>query len=374
MKKGFIKRTKSKIRTPDKQLIIIIFILIFLGLILLVSASSEVSRINAGNPYYYLFRQLLYGIGIGLILFFITQKVHYSFWRKQAVFILMFCIFLLALVFVPQIGISHGGSKRWINLGFASFQPSELVKLGFIIYLAAWLEKRKTETKTFSQGVIPFLIIVSLIGFFIILQPDVGTLGAIALIGLSMFWWGGAKMTHVLFIVILGIGLVLILVQLAPYRMNRIIAYLNPNIDPLGIGYQSRQASLAIGSGGLFGLGPGHSRQKFNYLPSPQSDSIFAIAAEEYGFIGASTLIFIYLFLTIKGLKIAKNSPDRFASLTAAGISFWIFIQAFINIGAVSGLIPLTGITLPLISYGSSSMISLLAALGILVNISKYST
>jgi len=142
MKKGFIKRTKSKIRTPDKQLIIIIFILIFLGLILLVSASSEVSRINAGNPYYYLFRQLLYGIGIGLILFFITQKVHYSFWRKQAVFILMFCIFLLALVFVPQIGISHGGSKRWINLGFASFQPSELVKLGFIIYLAAWLEKR----------------------------------------------------------------------------------------------------------------------------------------------------------------------------------------------------------------------------------------
>jgi len=156
--------------------------------------------------------------------------------------------------------------------------------------------------------------------------------------------------------------------------MNRIIAYLNPNIDPLGIGYQSRQASLAIGSGGLFGLGPGHSRQKFNYLPSPQSDSIFAIAAEEYGFIGASTLIFIYLFLTIKGLKIAKNSPDRFASLTAAGISFWIFIQAFINIGAVSGLIPLTGITLPLISYGSSSMISLLAALGILVNISKYST
>jgi len=372
MGKEFKLKKTIKAHQPDKTLITVILIIVGFGLMILASASTEVSRANFNNPYYYFFHQLFYGVALGLLCFFVVSKIHYGFWQKWAVMILALSIIGLILIFVPSLGFGYGGAKRWIDLKFISFQPSELVKLGFIVYLAAWLEKRKEEFKTFSQSTLPFLIISGLIAGLIIVQPDIGTLGVIITIGIIIFFLAGAKISHILFILSCGLAGLFALIKIAPYRMNRLLVFLNPEIDPLGIGYQIKQALIAIGSGGIFGVGLGHSRQKYNYLPSPASDSIFAITAEELGFIGATVLIVLFLVLAIRGFKIAKNSPNRFAGLTAAGITSWFTIQAFVNIGAISGLIPLTGITLPFISYGGSSMIISLIAAGILINISKY--
>ena len=371
MRKKLIKNRSGR-HAPDRMLMIILFILVGFGLLMLSSASLAISQERFDKPYYYFFHQLIYGVGIGVILFFLIQKIHYKLWKKLAIVILAVSIIFLILVFIPGVGFGYGGAKRWIKIGFFSFQPSEFVKLGFIIYLSAWLEKRKTEIKAFFKSTFPFLIIIGIIGILIIAQPDIGTLGVIAITGLIIFSLAGAKFSHIIIVFLIGFVLLFALIKIAPYRINRLLAYLNPDIDPLGIGYQIKQALIAIGSGGLFGVGLGHSRQKYNYLPSPNSDSIFAITAEEIGFIGATILIILFILLVLKGLKIAKNSPDRFAQLTAAGISSWFAIQAFINIGAITGLIPLTGITLPFISYGASSMIMSLVAAGILVNISKY--
>ena len=368
------QKIKIKTHSADRTLLIIIFLLLGFGLMILASASTEVSREHFNKPYYYFFHQLVYGVGIGLIFFFVVQKIPYKFWKKWAVVILALSIVALILVFVPSLGFGYGGAKRWVDLGFLSFQPSELVKLGFIIYLAAWLEKRKTEVRTFSQSTLPFLIIMGLIGILVVAQPDIGTLGVIVMIGIIIFFLAGAKIGHIFLIVLSGLATLFALIKIAPYRMNRLLVFLNPGIDPQGVGYQIKQALLAIGSGGLFGVGLGHSRQKYEYLPSPASDSIFAITAEELGFIGATILITLFLVLAIRGFKIARNSPDRFAQLTAVGITSWLVVQAFINIGAITGLIPLTGITLPFISYGASSMVMSLIGVGILINISKYTT
>lgn len=361
-----------KNHSADKGLIIIIFFLVIFGLVILSSASIEISRKHFDKPYYYFFHQLIYGVGIGLIFFFLAQKIHYRFWKKWALIILFFCIVALFLIFVPGLGIDNGGAKRWLNLKYFSFQPSELMKLGFIIYLAAWLERRKEKIKIFAKSTLPFLIVTGLIGILIFNQPDIGTLGVISIIGMVVFFTAGAKLSHILIIVLSTLTAFFTVIKIAPYRMNRLLVYLNPDIDPLGISYQIKQALLAIGSGGLLGIGLGHSRQKYNYLPSPASDSVFAITAEEFGFVGAIALISLFLALAIKGFKIAKNSPDRFAKFTAIGITFWLVSQAFINVGAIIGLIPLTGITLPFISYGASSMIVSLCGAGILVNISKH--
>ncbi len=361
-----------KAHQPDKTLIVILFCILGMGLLILASASTEVSREHYGKPYYYFFHQLFYGVGVGLLCCFIVSKTNYRFWKKWALAILFIAISCLILIFIPNLGFGYGGAKRWIDLKIFTFQPSEVLKLGLIIYLAAWLEKKGSEIKTFSYSALPFLLMLTAIGVLIIAQPDIGTLVVIAAIAIAVFFLAGARFMHVLSIGLAGIAALFVLIKLAPYRMNRLLAFLNPEIDPLGIGYQIRQALLAVGSGGLFGLGWGHSRQKYNYLPSPASDSVFAITAEELGFVGATILIMLFLGLAVRGLRIAKNSPDKFAGLTAAGITFWIIIQAFVNVGAIVGLIPLTGITLPFISYGASSMIMSLIGMGILINISKY--
>ncbi len=360
--------------SPDNVLIIIIVLLVGFGLSILASASIIISQERFGSSYYYFFHQLIYGVGIGALLLFLVQRIHYKFWKKLAAILLILSIIALILVFVPGLGFGYGGAKRWVNLTIISFQPSELAKLGLIIYLAAWLEHRKESIKMFSKGVIPFLMILGLMGGLITAQPDIGTLGVIVAISIIMFYVGGARLSHILMIFFGGLATLTALIKLAPYRMNRLLAFFNPNIDPQGISYQIKQALLAIGSGGIFGLGLGHSRQKYSYLPSPAGDSIFAITAEELGFIGATVLILLFLGLALRGFKIAKNSPNEFAKLAAVGISSWFVVQAFINIAAITGLIPLTGITLPFVSYGASSMIISLIAAGILINISKYTT
>jgi cell division protein FtsW len=227
--------------------------------------------------------------------------------------------------------------------------------------------------KKFAEGTVPFAIILGLIGFLIMKQPDMGTFSLIVIVAVSMFFVSGVPITFLIGLSIFGAFLFYFFVKLAPYRMNRILSFLDPSIDPQGIGYQINQALIAIGTGGIFGLGLGHSRQKFNYLPEPVGDSIFAITAEELGFVGASFLIILFFLLAIRGFKIARYAPDRFSQLVAVGIVCWIVFQALINIMAIIGLIPLTGIPLPFVSYGSTSMVFILMAVGILLNISKYS-
>ncbi len=361
-----------KTKEIDKKLLFTVGILLIFGLTMIASAGVVYSKVHFGDAYYFFKRQLFYGIIPGLLALYVMQKIKYTFWKKIAFILFIVSLILLVLVFIPGFGTKIYGANRWLKLGPFSFQPAELLKLSVIIYLAAWLENKTERTKDFFEGLLPFLAIVGLVSFLLIKQPDIGTLGVIILISLSIFFVSGAKISHMFFIGALGIISLIVLVKMESYRMNRFLVFLHPELDPRGIGYQINQALLAIGSGGIWGVGLGHSLQKFNYLPEPVGDSIFAIIGEELGLVGELFLIFLFIYLAIRGFRIAKNAPDQFSKLVATGIIVWIVSQSFINIAAISGLIPLTGIPLPFISYGGSSIIFLMMAIGILLNISKY--
>ncbi|HUT96295.1 MAG TPA: putative lipid II flippase FtsW [Candidatus Paceibacterota bacterium] len=354
-------------RRPDKGLVIVIFLLLIFGLAMLFNASMVISQEQTGKPYYYFFHQLIYGVGVGLIAFFICQKINYRIWKKFSLLIFFAALVLSALVFVPQLSYGHGGAQRWIAIGQITFQPSEFLKLALIIYLAAFFSRRGSQ-----PTLIPFLVIVAVIAGLMTLQKDLGTLVLIVIVGSIMYFLGGARIRDLVIMVTCYAIALFSLIKFFPHRIQRFITFLNPSIDPQGISYQINQALLAIGSGGLFGRGLGHSVQKYSYLPEPMGDSVFAIIAEEIGFVGSIGFIILIIFLIFKGLRISKNLPDDFGKLLAIGIVCWFGFQALINIGAISGLIPLTGIPLPFVSYGGSALIITLAGAGILVNISKY--
>jgi len=354
----------------DRILLYTTFALLIFGLIMIASAGVAYSKTRFGDSYFFFKRQLL-GVSIGLIVLYFTQKINYNFWKKISFPMFALSIVLLILVFVPGIGAKIYGASRWIQIGSLSFQPAEMLKLFLIIYLAAWLETRGARVKDFFEGLIPFSVIVAVVSFLLIKQPDIGTLGVVVLISSSIFFVGGSKISHIALMIFGGFSALFLLIKMESYRMNRLLVFLHPELDPRGIGYQINQALLAIGSGGIIGVGLGHSLQKFNYLPEPVGDSIFAIIGEELGLIGCLILLALFVILAVRGLWIAKKSPDIFAKLVATGIVAWIFFQAVINISAITGLIPLTGIPLPFISYGGTSIVFLMAGIGILLNISK---
>lgn len=357
----------------DKTLLTVVLILLVFGLVMIASAGVIYSETRFADEYYFFKHQLFFGVIPGLLALYIFSRVDYTFWKKVSVPLFFISLIFLVLVFVPGIGTKIYGASRWIQLGPFSFQPSEMAKLSIIIYLAAWLESRGTHrVKDFIEGFLPFLGIMALIGFLIIKQPDMGTLGVIALASISIFFISGASLKHIFSLGALGVFLLWLLIKIEPYRFNRIATFLDRSFDPQGIGYQINQALLAIGSGGIFGVGLGHSRQKFNYLPEPVGDSIFAIIGEELGMIGAFALVALIVLLALRGMKIAKNAPDMFGRLLATGIIMWIVIQAFINISANVALVPLTGVPLPFISYGGTSLVFLMSAIGIMLNISKH--
>ncbi len=363
---------KVKTREIDKKVLFILGILLAFGLTMIASAGIVYSRVHFEDPYYFFKHQVFYGIFPGLVLLYLSQKINYTFWKKIATPLFLISIIFLILVFIPGFGTKIYGAKRWISLGLFSFQPAEMLKLTIIIYLAAWLEDKVEIVKDFSEGLLPFLIVVGLISFLLIKQPDIGTLGVIILVSFSIFFVSGAKISHLILVSVAGIVAMIALVKAEAYRMNRFLVFLHPELDPQGIGYQINQALMAIGSGGILGVGLGHGLQKINYLPEPVGDSIFAVIAEELGLIGCLALIFLFVMLSVRGFRIAKKAPDQFSKLMAVGIVSWIVFQAFINIAAISGLIPLTGIPLPFISYGGTSIIFLMIAMGILLNISRY--
>jgi len=363
MKAGFHK--------PDYTLIIIAAIIVAYGLIMLSSASNVVSFEKFGDSNYLLKHQLLYGLGLGLLIFLVTAKLDYHVWRKFAFPLLGLNILLLLAVFLPGIGYEYGGARRWISFGPTLLQPTEVLKLTFILYLSTLFAKNREGIKDPAYGLVPFLIISGVIVFLIMLQPDMGTMVVIALVGLIIFFLAGAPWKHLAWLVAGAAGLFFLLIKIAPYRAARLTVFLNPALDPQGVGYHINQALLAIGSGGIFGLGYGHSRQKFLYLPEVTGDSIFAVIAEELGLIFSVALVLLFLAVLYRGYRIAKAAPDTYGRLLAAGIVSWLVLQAFINIAAMVTLIPLTGIPLPFVSYGSSALVTSLAAIGILINISK---
>ncbi len=359
-------------RKPDYILLATIVVIVIIGLAALFSASAVESHEDFGDIYSYFRHQLIYGLGLGVLFAFIAYKIPYKKLKPWALPILLTAIFGLLLVFIPSISAEAGGARRWINIAGFSLQPSEFAKLGFIIYLATWFEGRRGMRLKWNEGFVPFIVIMGALSSLIILQPDIGTLGVIAITAMFMYFAAGASLGQIATIVFMGGALLFALTKTAPYRMERFLAFFNNAIDPLGISYQINQALLAIGSGGLTGIGLGKGLQKINFLPEPMKDSIFAVWLEEMGFIGGLILIFAFVLLGFRGLRIAKKTNDRFGSYLATGIIFWIMVQAFTNIGSMLGLIPLTGIPLPLVSYGGSSMIVTLTGLGILLNISKY--
>lgn len=358
----------------DSILLSVFLIFLILGILILTSVSAPLSQEKFGNSFYYLKHQILFGLIPGLLLFFLSLKLNLNSFKKYSPLFLFFNLVLMTLVFIPKIGIEIRGGTRWINLGFISLQPSELLKLTFIIYLAAWLSSQaKKEKRNFSETFFAFFILIGLISALLILQPDMSTLGIIFITSLTMFFLAKTPLWQTFVIALLALILFFPLVKFAPYRLLRVLAFLKPELDPLGIGYQIKQSLIAIGSGKIFGVGLGLSKQKMGILPQSFSDSIFAIFAEETGFLGSFLLIFLYLLFFWRGFKIGNESSDTFEKLLSIGISFWITIQAFVNIGAMTGILPLSGIPLPFISYGGSHLISEMGGVGILLNISKKS-
>lgn len=362
---------------PDYVLIIVTIILIILGIIILANVSAPLSVERFGTTYYFLKHQLLFGFLPGLILAFLAFRIGLGFLKKWAPILLLINLVFLGMVFFPKIGIEYGGAARWIDFGPISLQPAEFLKLTFILYLASWLTSRTEKTnlqkskKVFSQTLIAFLILISLISLFLIFQPNISILGITFLVAALIYFLARTPPWHIILIILIGIGSLISLIKLAPYRMERILVFFNPEVDPMGIGYQIKQALIAVGSGGIFGQGLGLSQLKFGFLPQSISDSIFAVFAEETGFIGSSILIFLFLIFFWRGLRIGKLSQDKFSQLTAWGVTIWICLQGFINIGAMIGILPLTGIPLPFISYGGSALVSELIGIGILLNISR---
>lgn len=358
----------------NRSLLFSVLALVVTGLVTIASAGVFYGETRFGDDYFFLKRQLL-GVGVGLIALFVFQYVDYRVWRRLAFPLFAVTVLALIAVLIPGVGDRVYGASRWLSIGAFSFQPSEMAKFAFVLYLAAWFSRKDRKmVGDFIEDLVPFLVVLGLVGFLIMKQPDTGTFGLIFLIAVSVYFIAGAKVSHLFGLFLSGMAMLAILIKVAPYRLQRFLVFMNPDFDPKGAGYQVNQALIAIGSGGLFGLGLGLSRQKFNYLPEPVTDSIFAIFSEEWGFFVSVLLIALFVFIAWQGLRIARQAPDDFGRYAAAGIVSWVIFQAFINIAAATALIPLTGIPLPFVSYGGTSIVFLMAAMGILIRIGKDST
>lgn len=358
--------------TPDFILVIVILALLSLGLIMVYSASAVWADYRFDDSFYFAKRQLLFAI-IGLIAMFFIMNIDYWAWRSWSKVILITCFVLLIAVLIPGIGNVRNGSRSWIGVGAFSIQPSEFMKLAMIIYLAKFLSENQKNITSFKKGLVPSLGLVFTAFALIMLQPDLGTGTVMVGTCLIMIFVSGARIAHFIGLGLIGLAGFVGLIAAAPYRIKRITAFLDPWEDPLGSGFQTIQSLYAIGPGGLFGLGLGQSRQKFFYLPEPQTDFIFAILVEELGFIGGAFVLLLFALLLWRGIRTALNAPDLYGSFLAVGIISMVAFQVMINIGVVINLIPVTGITLPFFSYGGSSLTLMLMAMGILLNISRYS-
>ena len=358
---------------PDYFLMAALFTLILFGLAMLASASSDLGKIQFNNSYYYLEHQILYGLSIGLVGFAIAYFIPYQKFKKIAFILLFLSLITLVLVFTP-LGSLVNNTNRWLRLGPFSFQPAELMKFTFIVYLAAWLSNPKFKRATDLQsGLLPFALVSGLIAALLILQPATSTVAILLGAGLTVYFASGAPLKYIFGIIVVAVLAVAVIIYITPYRRARIEGFLNKNQNLQGQNYQVNQALIAIGSGGLTGVGYGQSATKASYLPTPIDDSIFAVVAEELGFVGAVGLIALFGMLTFRMFWLARKTGDQFGRLLLIGFGTVIALQAFVNMASISGVIPLTGVPLPFISYGGTALAIFITMGGLALNVSKYS-
>lgn len=356
----------------DKGFLWSLIALVVFGLFMLLSASGPLGFQKFDDAGYFIKHQLLNGLLPGLVLFLILSKLDYRLLQKLAPIALIGSIALLVMVYIPGLGMRFGGSGRWLQIGFLSFQPSEFVKVGIMVYVAAWLARRhEHEAKTIEGGLLPFMAAMSVIILLLVFQPNTGSMAVIVGASLAQYYVAGAPFVWFAGLGVIGSMLVGLLIKFTPYRTARFLTFLHPELDPQGIGYQINQAYLAIGSGGLFGLGYGLSRQKYLYLPEAAGDSIFAVMAEEMGFLFCLLFLAIFGYFVYRTFVISKNCTEPFGKFLAVGIGSWIGLQGVFNIASMLGLMPITGVTLPFVSYGSSAFVALAMGCGILASVSK---
>jgi cell division protein FtsW len=368
-----ISATRTAPARIDYLIALVVALLTGAGLVFVYSASFAIGLQEYGSVNFFILRQAI-GAGIGAAAMFMLARIDYRILARWSPLILLAALLGLVLVLMPGFGSDAYGARRWIQLGpLPPVQPSEFAKLAMVIYIAAWLAAKGEQVKQFSLGVVPFVLMVGLVGGLIMLQPDMGTFIVIVLTTMTMFFVAGAAIRHVFTLAAAGFagGFLLILVE--GYRAERMVAFLKAEEDPDGKGFQILQLLIALGSGGVRGLGLGESRQKFFYIPGAHTDGIFAIVGEELGFIGALLIIALFATLVFRGFQTAFKARDEFGYLLAVGITCWIAYQSVINIGGITRSLPLTGIPLPFMSYGNNALIATLAAIGVLLSVSRFS-
>ena len=361
----------KKLPPIDFSIFILTTALTIIGLIFVLSSSFVWANHRFNDPFYFFKRQLLFA-NIGFIGMVVVSKIDYHIYKKYTLTFLIISFIMLVAVLIPGIGMVRGGARSWIGIGAFSLQPSEFMKLSLIIFLAKFMSNNPDEVKTLKQGVIPLIAIILMIFGLIMLQPDFGSGIVIIASGILMLFLCGVPVKYFLFVAVSGVFGIAALIIRAPYRLARITSYLDPLAEPLGAGFQILQSLYAITPGGLLGHGIGHSIQKHYYLPEPQTDFIFAIIAEEIGFIGATFVLLLFICFFMRLAHLALKIKDLFAKYVVLGIMSVLCVQVMINVGVVIGLLPVTGITLPFLSYGGSSLTITLLSIGIILNISRY--
>lgn len=360
----------SKAEGYDLIIVLMVVALTCFGVVMVYSASSVMATKKMHDGFYFLKRQGIYAV-LGFAVMALTMRIDYHFWRKAAVPVLLGCLVLLVLVLIPGIGGSAGGSSRWLRLPGFSFQPSEMAKIAFIMYMAYSLDKKQDKVRFFSSGFLPYMVVLAVMLLLLLKQPDLGsslTLGAVAMV---MLFAAGTRLSYILSMIMLALPFLYYAIMHVDYRRRRIMAFLNPWEDPMNTGFQIIQSWIAVGTGGIFGQGLGEGKQKLFYLPEAHTDFIFSVVGEELGFIGVMVIASMFFLLVHRGIRVALYAEDNFGRSLAFGISTLIGLEAFVNMAVVTGIFPTKGLALPFISYGGSSLIITLFAVGILLNISS---
>ena len=358
---------------PDYLLLVATAILLIVGLLAVYTSSFAVGYHEYGDTNYFVARQAVFALtGLAAMVFF--MRLDYNRLRTLSVYFLLAALAGLLLVLVPGIGSERNGAARWLEFGPVSVQPSEFAKLAVVIYISAWLTSRGSDINKFTLGFVPFVLMLGVVGGLVIAEPDMGTTIIILLTASTLFFVAGAPLSHLGLLIAVGGFISYMVIQGRDYQIDRLVSFVDPGADPQGNGFQILQLLIALGSGGPLGLGWSESRQKFFYVPGAHTDGVFAILGEELGFLGLMVILCLFAFFIYRGIKVTMQARDRFATLVAIGIVSWISFQTLINIGGITRTIPLTGVPLPFLSYGGSSLVALMAAVGVLLSISRYSS
>lgn len=367
------KRYAARMRHADYTIIACTLFLVLFGLAMLSSASSPLAQRQFGDSYYYLKHQIFFGLTFGIAGFFLAAWLNYRAYERLALVLLLASIAFLALTLTSW-GVEVKGATRWVALGPVRFQPSEFLKITFVLYLAAWLSKQGERQRNFWGGFFPFLVVTAVISSILLLQHSTSIVGILIATALAVYFASGAKLSYIAGFALVGAAGLALVIYFTPYRLNRVISFLEQeSADVRGSGYQLEQARIAIGAGQTAGVGYGQSTTKINRLPESIGDSIFAVIGEELGFVGSAAMLSLFFLLVMRIFFLARRARDRFGQLLLVGFGAMIAVQVFVHVGAISGLIPLTGTPLPFVSYGGTALAVFMTMMGVVVNVSKYS-